>query len=102
MFVGCWLGLWDGGEPSIALSLFDFLLGQLGPVRSSELELRCRLFAHVAHLGGILFGTLYFKYGMRCWDWIRVKCCEWQGLEERLIPSEFQKHLVRLLLSERD
>ncbi|KAI0289027.1 hypothetical protein B0F90DRAFT_1153108 [Multifurca ochricompacta] len=31
-----------------------------------------RLFDHYAHLGGAAFGALYYMYGMRVWDGIRV------------------------------
>lgn len=34
---------------------------------------------------------------MQCWDWIRVRCCEWQGLGKRIIPSETAKLLARLI-----
>lgn len=30
-----------------------------------------RRFDHVAHLGGALFGAMYFSYGMQFWDWLR-------------------------------
>ncbi|KAI0272754.1 hypothetical protein BC834DRAFT_817520 [Gloeopeniophorella convolvens] len=31
-----------------------------------------RLFDHYAHLGGAAFGALYYTYGMRMWDAVRV------------------------------
>ena len=31
-----------------------------------------RFFDHYAHLGGAVFGALYYTYGMRVWDAMRV------------------------------
>lgn len=31
-----------------------------------------RFFDHYAHLGGAVFGGLYYMYGMRAWDSMRV------------------------------
>lgn len=31
-----------------------------------------RFFDHYAHLGGAAFGALYYMYGMRAWDAMRV------------------------------
>jgi hypothetical protein len=31
-----------------------------------------RFFDHYAHLGGAVFGALYYTYGMRMWDAMRV------------------------------
>jgi len=31
-----------------------------------------RFFDHYAHLGGAAFGALYYTYGMRVWDSMRV------------------------------
>lgn len=31
-----------------------------------------RLFDHYAHLGGAAFGVLYYMYGLRAWDAMRV------------------------------
>lgn len=40
-----------------------------------------RRFDHVAHLGGALFGALYFKYGIEFWDWLRAALWD-SGMEE--------------------
>jgi membrane associated rhomboid family serine protease len=31
----------------------------------------CRRFDHAAHLGGALFGVLYYMYGPKIWDFLR-------------------------------
>lgn len=41
----------------------------------------CRRFDHVAHLGGALFGALYFRYGIEFWDWLRAALWD-SGMEE--------------------
>ena len=35
-----------------------------------------RFFDHYAHLGGAAFGALYYTYGMRVWDAMRVHTLE--------------------------
>ncbi|EIM86435.1 uncharacterized protein STEHIDRAFT_97071 [Stereum hirsutum FP-91666 SS1] len=40
-----------------------------------------RRFDHVAHLGGALFGALYFRYGIEFWDWLRAALWD-SGMEE--------------------
>jgi len=32
-----------------------------------------RLFDHVAHLGGAVFGVVYYQYGREAWVWLRKK-----------------------------
>lgn len=38
-----------------------------------------RMFDHVAHLAGALFGLVYYQVGPSLWTWLRVKL----GAEER-------------------
>ncbi|KAK1922274.1 hypothetical protein DB88DRAFT_390088 [Papiliotrema laurentii] len=49
-----------------------------------------RAFDHVAHLGGAIFGVLYYQYGRQAWYWVRRKL---QGLESE---SEAVSHPPRL------
>ncbi len=33
-----------------------------------------RMFDHVAHLSGAIFGVAYWAYGRELWTWIRRQC----------------------------
>ena len=42
-----------------------------------------RFFDHYAHLGGAAFGALYYMYGMRMWDAMRVHALKSDGPSRR-------------------
>lgn len=43
------------------------------------IRLSYRMFDHVAHLAGALFGLVYYQVGPQIWTWLRIKL----GAEER-------------------
>ncbi|KAJ7066611.1 hypothetical protein C8F01DRAFT_710374 [Mycena amicta] len=42
-------------------------------------------FDHIAHLGGALFGLVYYMYGPKIWDRCRVTCARWFGGKRKLV-----------------
>jgi rhomboid-like protein len=38
-----------------------------------------RMFDHVAHLGGAVFGLVYYQYGRQAWVWLRKQLGAQQG-----------------------
>lgn len=52
-----------------------------------------RPFSLASHLAGVLFGGVYYFYGMEFWDYVRFKCCKWQKLEKLLLPGPASKAL---------
>ncbi|KAF7972751.1 hypothetical protein HWV62_17116 [Athelia sp. TMB] len=70
------------GFPDSEVSLI-FLPGVLIPSQAAVGGLVCldivgvlrgwRMFDHYAHLGGALFGAVYWAWGPRFWDWMRVR-----------------------------
>ncbi|KAJ6591611.1 hypothetical protein DFH09DRAFT_179651 [Mycena vulgaris] len=64
----------------LLLDIFGILRGwryALTGACTATLLMFCpRLFDHFAHLGGALFGSVYYVYGPRYWNWLRVEVAD--------------------------
>jgi rhomboid-like protein len=47
------------------------------------ISLRCRFFDHFAHLGGAVFGAIYYAYGPQFWNWLRVGVADPRPVEKK-------------------